>query len=1457
MSRGSSPGKALMTMSSTPAREASPAKLKTPAWREVHERVLAERGLSNGDEVSLNHSAQQVSYSVGTRPGGDGQARAVLNAQRTDGHQDVFDMLDRNHDGVISRSEFRQFQQVEPVTSRSSLRGKSPDAGQERALQASTVREGVGSGESSARPSSSLAGLAAERDRLQRQVQEMRGAVADTRRELNTQHEQQKLQSAELRATLTDLQATSRQPAENRRQALPPRDSWGARGAGIGGTTSDAGSTLSKRESQLQVDNLAQALASQDQKFARLESEVTAACNSQRGQLDQALQQNRQLARNLEEEGARRTQSLADIQSLIMQGQVSESRQVQQLQTELAKATNAMQGQSGDWMDLARVIKSEVTNLAGAMRAERDARALEAGTQRVEMSRMIDSARRANIVDSVETYASGTDLPPDTMTRAGAVAVRKMTDLTQALVHNLEESMILRAGLIAGTFHTWRCEATLWKVGRRYRDEFSRTQDAWEAHLAGEKQNFEDSLRSHAEQMMSHKDIVRQRQQLLVDKWCYGEKAGLTHESYKAWHTFVAKEKSLRRNAASIHKACFQWVEGKSKGLVHSTYLAWHSRAALEAAGRKHGQGQEELERRYQETLEKEREKANAKIQEGMDKIAAHHKQAKGNLEIAMGKWAKGGDKGALIAVMGNWKQWIAQEKIKSKQSEAAQQAVRRFLEGDARGIKHGCFKNWKNEVLHTKKMHAEKAQWDQLLDGERAAKEKELQEERDREKQKLDKAHESVTLMVRKFLMGDANGLKKDVFEVWYRYCEARAKAGRRTEAVHMQLMKFMEGSARGDLHCCFLHWKECAMRSAAERKAQANLEEERKQLRSYMSDMEGKHKSQLDEQQAELARRKDEAQKVIQYTMARWEMGDTKGLLGSVVKDWRQYVAKAKQDARNRAAVHDALLRSIVGDAKAGLQMSFMNWRTMTLTQKQERHTEDQIAKEKAHWEESAKQWEMKTNAALAGAEDAQAQLRAKAHATNELMLKQWMGGNAAGMLSTVFADWRRIKEMMASKRRGHKAVMDSIERALMGEKRGTMHSCFTNWSNMAKLQKEGKARIDQLEAQVEKLIEKQQAHLRQVAMTMGAAQGPVLLAMVLKAWIEVSQGVKHLEKEREREVELEEMKRHGEMQRARKKELEAKALISLGMKDNKLVLTEVFTAWCFETEKSLLEHNHKMNANAALHKFADVWILNKMKKDTEGLLACCFTEWHRIGHALLHARVLEACDNEARNHEETRIYAQQLEQRNAQLEEQLLISHQQIMHITETLQKELQTKEELTVELRDAYNKMRSSCFTTTTTPTADGSRALGSGPLAFSRPSSAQSRSYSTGSGVARPPRKSLESVNSITSGYGQETSMRPGDGGESADAVFDMIDRNNDGVITRAEYDRFQIDVLRDPQRLAGEVTGTSGSRGVSTSIGGSRGSSPSRGCDWDSVFGRMKDEGLVRTRDLGQRGPPP
>merc|ERR1712008_611028 len=134
-----------------------------------------------------------------------------------------------------------------------------------------------------------------------------------------------------------------------------------------------------------------------------------------------------------------------------------------------------------------------------------------------------------------------------------------------------------------------------------------------------------------------------------------------------------------------------------------------------------------------------------------------------------------------------------------------------------------------------------------------------------------------------------------------------------------------------------------------------------------------------------------------------------------------------------------------------------------------------------------------------------------------------------------------------------------------------------------------------------------------------------------------------------------------------------------------------------------------------NQALERLATVTLFKRIKVETASILTVCVAEWHREGQILKRERL----DGERqRRFDESCVYVSQLEQRTINLEDQLIMAYKQIDHIAETLQKEQQTKEELTMELRDAYDKCRTKVLSTSLT--------------SVSTPSLTQSRSQSTGS-----------------------------------------------------------------------------------------------------------------------------
>jgi len=292
---------------------------------------------------------------------------------------------------------------------------------------------------------------------------------------------------------------------------------------------------------------------------------------------------------------------------------------------------------------------------------------------------------------------------------------------------------------------------------------------------------------------------------------------------------------------------------------------------------------------------------------------------------------------------------------------------------------------------------------------------------------------------------------------------------------------------------------------------------------------------------------------------------------------------------------------------------------------------------------------------------------------------MLRRWCGKGAD--VSEFFAIWRRIAAALKSSRRKATSVKDSMKRFLEGELRGIKHSTFLEWREYVGQHKHADS-VDRLEKQIEKLIGKHAAHLMKYATFMGNKTEPVLKGLVFNGWKEMAQGERFLLDQRKREVEIEEMQRKAELEQTKKKEARVKALSGLGMKDKKVVCMEVFLAWSYLYQQQRQARIHSINANKSLNKYAEFVLHKQMTQDAHATLTTSFTEWHREARNSRHHETLQSL-------EESQVYMTQL---RAGFEEQLAMAYQQIDHITETLHKELQTKEELAGELREAYEKQR---------------------------------------------------------------------------------------------------------------------------------------------------------------------
>merc|ERR1719491_1463388 len=123
------------------------------------------------------------------------------------------------------------------------------------------------------------------------------------------------------------------------------------------------------------------------------------------------------------------------------------------------------------------------------------------------------------------------------------------------------------------------------------------------------------------------------------------------------------------------------------------------------------------------------------------------------------------------------------------------------------------------------------------------------------------------------------------------------------------------------------------------------------------------------------------------------------------------------SKREAELRAKAHatsEMMLRQLIGgDTASSLSMAFTEWRQQMASQ-QKSELRCQLARQKEEGEQALAAAQTQ---AVDEAGKREAELRAKAHAKSEMMLRQLIGGDTASSLSMAFTEWR---QQMASQQK-----------------------------------------------------------------------------------------------------------------------------------------------------------------------------------------------------------------------------------------------------------------------------------------------------------------------------------------------------------------------------------------------------------------------------------------------------
>merc|ERR1712216_431123 len=178
----------------------------------------------------------------------------------------------------------------------------------------------------------------------------------------------------------------------------------------------------------------------------------------------------------------------------------------------------------------------------------------------------------------------------------------------------------------------------------------------------------------------------------------------------------------------------------------------------------------------------------------------------------------------------------------------------------------------WVTQAQHAgdnaRLLHEERQRWEAYIAGDSIRWQEELRQRERLGHQRRQFAHNSIDLMVRKWMVGCIQGLLKELLSHWAKLSTRAALMRRQQQAVHCTVLKWVEGDRCGLLQACHSGWKAAAVRARLVT-ASEDLLDAQEAFRKYIG-----------EQKALATRQQARSRATIDQALCIWEHGEATGL-------------------------------------------------------------------------------------------------------------------------------------------------------------------------------------------------------------------------------------------------------------------------------------------------------------------------------------------------------------------------------------------------------------------------------------------------------------------------------------------------------------------------------------------------------------------------------------------------
>ena len=478
---------------------------------------------------------------------------------------------------------------------------------------------------------------------------------------------------------------------------------------------------------------------------------------------------------------------------------------------------------------------------------------------------------------------------------------------------------------------------------------------------------------------------------LALEKWERGDRKGLLHEVVSEWHKVAVVR---GRKAAMMSNFLVSWEMEAEVGLMQTCHAAWRRLAQAQARHEAKERGKEAV---LLALAKWERGNVQGLLQEILS--VWHHSSAKGQqkaklLNRCLLAWESKAGVALRATFLAVWRQTAAdasKKHAKQRGREAVQLALQKWERGNVQGLLHEIVIQWH----HSSAKGQQKAKllnrcllaWESKAGVALRAtflavwRQTAAAVVKDRTKKH---SREAVELALQKWERGNVNGLLHETLDQWHRLA---AKRRQQDVSIKRFLLAWESKTGVGLLGSFFKLWREEVDAIVKERRKKHSREAVALALQKWeRGNVNGLLHETLDQWHRLAAKRRQQDVSIKRFLLA-WESKTGVGLLGSFFKLWREEVDAIRKETmkkRSHEAVKLAMQKFVRGNERGLLSESLSQWKEL-----------------------------MEKDKARAGI---------------ELMIQRWARGDTAGLLAEIFVVWKRAvdeRKKSARRDRAHQAV------------------------------------------------------------------------------------------------------------------------------------------------------------------------------------------------------------------------------------------------------------------------------------------------------------------------------------------------------------------------------------------------------------------------------------------------